>query len=152
MDDVRFGKTLRDRGNVVDVGRRLVAPALLAVAIGVEPVEAADPVGKVEGLESGELGAEGPLLDSEIVPGEKRRDQLGEPIPMHLTELAQGQNRRQEMGLRGDRELRVGVEHQTEQRRAGARDADDERERRLEARHHDQGSEAIRGPRESRWS
>ena len=128
MDEPGLGKRPRDPRHRAHVARRLVAPARLALALGVEVVEAAD---GVRGRQRPHLLGAGPellLVEAEIAPAGvlgDRADQAAARVlvigaPDHLGD---------EVGLGRDRQLRVGVEHHPQQRRAGAVDADDERRR-----------------------
>ena len=68
VDESRLGQDALDPAHRLDVGRRLVAPALLALLLRVELVEGAKRVGAVEAADRLEAVEQLVLAQAEVVP------------------------------------------------------------------------------------
>ncbi len=128
VDEARLGDPALDLLHPLDVVRRLVAPARLALALCVELEEGADRRLRVDRVERAVAPQQLARVEVEVtplaVPGDHAVGLLaGDAL------LPGGLDQRgDEVGLGRDREVRMGVEHQPQQRRPGAGDADDERD------------------------
>ena len=130
VDEARLGQGALDPRHRSHVARRLVAPARLALLLGVEVVEDSDRVGGIERLDRLQALEQHRLVEAEVAPARVVGSRLDEPLAGRVVAPREADHLGDEVGLRRDRQLRVGVEHQAQQGRARAVDADDERRRR----------------------
>ena len=126
VDEARLGQRLLDRLHLVDVVRRLLAPARLALLLGVELVERAQDRSDLERLGGLEPASERLGVEVEVFPPPVLGEALEDALGRRLALAEHGDQVGDEVGLGRDRQLGVGVQHQPEHGRAGAADADDE--------------------------
>ena len=126
VDEARLRQRPLDLPHALDVDRGLLTPAGLAGPLGIGRVEGAQGIARVERLDRAEPLEQLILVEAEVTPltlaGDRREQRLGGRV-LRLGGLDQ---LRDEVGLRGDRQLRVSVEHHPQQCRPGAVDPDDE--------------------------
>jgi hypothetical protein len=103
---------------------------VLVLLVGVQVEEGADGLGPAQRLDLRPALGELAGLDREIAPAAVRGEQLEHLLATRAVLLAGRDQLRDEVGLRGDRDLGMGVEHQPQQRRPRAGRPDDERGRR----------------------
>ena len=130
VDEAGLGQEAVDLEHRLDVVRRLVAPAPLALLLGVELVKGAHQLACPRLREPTEPAAKLPPGQPEVAEAPVCDDQLGGALHRGVVAAALRDQVRDEVGLGRDRELRVGVEHEAQQRRPGAADSDHERSRR----------------------
>ena len=129
VDEAGLGQQRADQPQRVHVPRGLVAPAGLALSLGVEPVEGAQGVRERHGGLPDPVG-DRRLLQPEVAEPPLAGQRRGEARAVDGA-IAEGLRQAgDEMRLRRDRQLRMGVEHQPQQGRAGSACPDHERRRR----------------------
>ena len=118
-----------DQLHLLHVGRRLLAPARLALLLGVGGVEGPHRRARLD-LGQRPQPAEHLLVgEAEVAPLARRLHRLEGALRGRVGLAGSLDQVGHEVGLGRDRQLRVGVEHHPQQRRAGAVHADDERHR-----------------------
>lgn len=134
VDEARLGKHAPDGIHLQAVERRLVAPARLAEALRVQPVERPEPLRRGEGGDLPESAPERFQGNLEVGPDRRRfaagGDGVEEPFAQPVPAPAQLRRERQEAGLRRDRQLGMRIQHEPQQRRPRPRRPDDDRHRR----------------------
>ena len=129
------GKSCQQVRSDREIARRLVSPPGLAVAAGVERVDGAGALGERKFGQAGHLGGQFVFPQSQIAESVKTGDVIDERPPVREPDRATrdfdcvGRGEESERGIRfpGGSLVRVGVEHEAQQRGAGTTDADDER-------------------------
>jgi len=129
VDEARLGQGTLDAAHLRRVARRLVSPARLVLLRRVQVEEGANRRTGVQWLDAPQPLQELILVEPEVRPAAIARDHLGDSIRRGAL-AARPDYAGNEVGLGRDRELRMRVEHQAQQRGAGARNSDDERGRR----------------------
>ena len=126
------GSTRLDPPRLAEIAGRLVAPALLpALLLSVEPVEGAERLVGGHRVDGAEALAQLGLVEPEVAPPPVPDDDVGQLVGRDRPVDAADDHVGDEVGLRGDRHLGMGVEHQPQQRRPRSRRAADERRRRV---------------------
>ena len=128
VDEPRLRQRPLDLDHALDVGRRLLAVARLALRARRRSRRRRGAPARLEPLEllaSARRTSSGSVWRSPHCAdrGHRRRRLLGVAPPSIAVDQRRGRS-----GLGRDREIGMGVEHQPQHRRAGAADADDERE------------------------
>ena len=124
VDVERVGEQPLEQPEVLHVHRRLVAPARLAVLLGVRLVDGADrrPPADMRRAAAGRAPRPG---DVPVAQRPAPAQVVDERVDVDTAPMAVGELR-DEVRLVRDRELRVPVEHDAEERRSRAPDAEDE--------------------------
>jgi hypothetical protein len=127
VHEPRLRERRLDLPHALDVDRGLVPPPGLPRPLGVQAIEGAEHPAGLQGLDRREAALQLLRLEAEVAPLALGDDDLEQAIGGGLTSSARLDQLRDEVGLGRDRELRMGIEHQPQQRRAGAADPDYER-------------------------
>ena len=121
VDEPGLREDRADARHLANVRRGLVAPAGLALALRVEPVEGAQDLCRARVLERADAIRQLSLVELEVRPAPMCRDRLDGNVARIVIALLQVPDQlRDEMRLGRDGQVRVSVEHQPEQSRARA--------------------------------
>ena len=105
VDEARLGQDALNRLGLADVAGRLVAPARLALLLGVEPVEGADRLGGGERLDRGARARALAGVEAEVAPAGMAGDDRGQLVGGHRPLDAAGDHVGDEVRLGRDRHL-----------------------------------------------
>jgi hypothetical protein len=115
VDEARLRQHRLKLLHLLHVPRRLVAPARLALVLGVEPEEGADRVRRIGWVQLAVGGSQLVGLEVEVPPAAVADHDLRQVVGRRAAVLAGRDQLRDEVRLERDGQLGMGVEHEPQQ-------------------------------------